>query len=197
MRRPSSWQSSWTPPRVSGGNAPALPRTGHSATSSKTVAADTRRGKQVLGVAVHEVTCRRKARDAACSAPSAPGSPRAPRSAHRAAERLYLAAHCRATSKRLNRAAALLAVLSWDLDRFKHVKRFTRTRGPATKLLKTSRSAFARPCAPGRRRAHGWDELVVILKGVAGPPGRSTKRPSASTRHSVRPWSWRPHAVTT
>ena len=122
--------------------------------------------EQVLGVAVHDVTVRRKAEtkllerhqhlDHLAHHDQLTGLP----------NRLYLAAHLPGDIEEAKRDGSVLAVLFLDLDRFKHVND---SRGHETgdKLLKTVaqrvRSTVRTQDVVVRM---GGDEFVVILKGV-------------------------------
>jgi len=122
--------------------------------------------QQVLGVAVHDVTVRRKAEtkllerhqhlDHLAHHDQLTGLP----------NRLYLAAHLPGDIEEAKQSGSVLAVLFLDLDRFKHVND---SRGHETgdKLLKT---VAQRVRATVRTQdvvvRMGGDEFVVILKGV-------------------------------
>ena len=122
--------------------------------------------QQLLGVAVHDVTLRRKAEtqllerhqqlDHLAHHDQLTGLP----------NRLYLAAHLPGDLEEAKKAGSMLAVLFLDLDRFKHIND---SRGHETgdKLLKTVaqrvRSTVRTQDVVVRM---GGDEFVVILKGV-------------------------------
>src|SRR5712671_2207829 len=122
--------------------------------------------QQLLGVAVHDVTIRRKAEttllerhqqlDHLAHHDQLTGLP----------NRLYLAAHLPGDIEAAKQAGNMLAVLFLDLDHFKHVND---SRGHETgdKLLKTVaqrvRSTVRTQDVVVRM---GGDEFVVILKGV-------------------------------
>ena len=122
--------------------------------------------QQLLGVAVHDVTLRRKAEtqllerhqqlDHLAHHDQLTGLP----------NRLYLAAHLPGAIEEAKKAGTMLAVLFLDLDRFKHIND---SRGHETgdKLLKTVaqrvRSTVRTQDVVVRM---GGDEFVVILKGV-------------------------------
>lgn len=122
--------------------------------------------QQVLGVAVHDVTVRRKAEtqllerhqhlDHLAHHDQLTGLP----------NRLYLAAHLPGDIEEAKQSGSVLAVLFLDLDRFKHVND---SRGHETgdKLLKTVaqrvRSTVRTQDVVVRM---GGDEFVVILKAV-------------------------------
>jgi diguanylate cyclase (GGDEF)-like protein/PAS domain S-box-containing protein len=122
--------------------------------------------QQVLGVAVHDVTVRRKAEtkllerhqhlDHLAHHDQLTGLP----------NRLYLAAHLPGDIEEAKQSGSVLAVLFLDLDRFKHIND---SRGHETgdKLLKT---VAQRVRATVRTQdvvvRMGGDEFVVILKGV-------------------------------
>ena len=122
--------------------------------------------QQLLGMAVHDVTIRRKAEttllerhqqlDHLAHHDQLTGLP----------NRLYLAAHLPGDIEEAKKAGSMLAVLFLDLDRFKHIND---SRGHETgdKLLKTVaqrvRSTVRTQDVVVRM---GGDEFVVILKGV-------------------------------
>src|SRR5256714_14788279 len=122
--------------------------------------------QQLLGMAVHDVTVRRKVEtqllerhqqlDHLAHHDQLTGLP----------NRLYLAAHLPGDIEEAKKAGGMLAVLFLDLDRFKHVND---SRGHETgdKLLKTVaqrvRSTVRVEDVVVRM---GGDEFVVILKGV-------------------------------
>jgi len=122
--------------------------------------------QQVLGVAVHDVTLRRKAEtqllerhqhlDHLAHHDQLTGLP----------NRLYLAAHLPGDIEEAKRSGSVLAVLFLDLDRFKHVND---SRGHETgdKLLKTvAQRVRSTVRAQDVVVRMGGDEFVVILKGV-------------------------------
>jgi len=122
--------------------------------------------QQLLGMAVHDVTVRRKVEtqllerhqqlDHLAHHDQLTGLP----------NRLYLAAHLPGDLEEAKKAGSMLAVLFLDLDRFKHIND---SRGHETgdKLLKTVaqrvRSTVRTQDVVVRM---GGDEFVVILKGV-------------------------------
>jgi len=122
--------------------------------------------QQLLGMAVHDVTVRRKVEtqllerhqqlDHLAHHDQLTGLP----------NRLYLAAHLPGDIEEAKKAGSMLAVLFLDLDRFKHIND---SRGHETgdKLLKTVaqrvRSTVRTQDVVVRM---GGDEFVVILKGV-------------------------------
>ena len=122
--------------------------------------------RQVLAVAVHDITVRRKVEtqllqkhqhlDHLANHDPLTGLP----------NRLYLAAHLPDAIEQAKQAGAVLAVLFLDLDRFKHVND---SRGHETgdKLLKTVaqriRSTMRTEDLVVRM---GGDEFVVVMKGV-------------------------------
>src|SRR6202043_1242062 len=149
--------------------------------------------QQVLGVAVHDVTVRRKAEtkllerhqhlDHLAHHDQLTGLP----------NRLYLAAHLPGDIEEAKQSGSVLAVLFLDLDRFKHVND---SRGHETgdKLLKTVaqrvRSTMRSEDVVVRM---GGDEFVVLLRTVRGPeevtetPGRINEALSAPVPVDGRP----------
>jgi diguanylate cyclase (GGDEF)-like protein len=122
--------------------------------------------QQLLGVAIHDVTIRRKAEttllerhqhlDHLAHHDQLTGLP----------NRLYLAAHLPGDIEEAKHSGSVLAVLFLDLDRFKHVND---SRGHETgdKLLKTvAQRVRATVRAQDVVVRMGGDEFVVILKGV-------------------------------
>src|SRR5256884_6689875 len=122
--------------------------------------------QQLLGMAVHDVTVRRKVEtqllerhqqlDHLAHHDQLTGLP----------NRLYLAAHLPGDLEEAKKAGSMLAVLFLDLDRFKHIND-SRAHETGDKLLKTVaqrvRSTVRTQDVVVRM---GGDEFVVILKGV-------------------------------
>jgi diguanylate cyclase (GGDEF)-like protein/PAS domain S-box-containing protein len=130
-------------------------------------------GRQVLAVAVHDVTVRRKVEthllekhqqlDHLAHHDHLTGLP----------NRLYLAAHLPGAIEEAKKAGQVLAVLFLDLDRFKHVND---SRGHETgdKLLKTVAQRIRSTMrAEDLVVRMGGDEFIVVMKGV-----RSTQQVS-------------------
>ena len=125
-------------------------------------------GKQLLAVAVHDVTIRRKVEtqllekhqqlDHLAHHDHLTGLP----------NRLYLAAHLPDAIEEGKKNGAMLAVLFLDLDRFKHVND---SRGHETgdKLLKTvAQRVRSTMRADDLVVRMGGDEFVVVMRGIRG-----------------------------
>ena len=125
-------------------------------------------GKQLLAVAVHDVTIRRKVEtqllekhqqlDHLAHHDHLTGLP----------NRLYLAAHLPDAIEEAKKNGAVLAVLFLDLDRFKHVND---SRGHETgdKLLKTvAQRVRSTMRADDLVVRMGGDEFVVVMRGIRG-----------------------------
>jgi diguanylate cyclase (GGDEF)-like protein/PAS domain S-box-containing protein len=125
-------------------------------------------GKQLLAVAVHDVTIRRKVEtqllekhqqlDHLAHHDHLTGLP----------NRLYLAAHLPDAIEEAKKNGAVLAVLFLDLDRFKHVND-SRGHDSGDKLLRTVAQRIRSTMrADDLVVRMGGDEFVVVMRGIKG-----------------------------